>query len=444
MAAKRTRSAASSPAAAATPTSSVTTAPRLGLVVRFAPQAAAAGVKQLEASGMKVASSGDFRKAKAVPSTLGGADVQYFERFGIAIVRGVEAQARAESVVAGATDRKMVEMVRAERIYRALGLTGSRDYLMGYRDGVNHLIDRMLAGEGAGAGADQEKGVAAAVRSTWGLAATGVSVSRLTGAGIKVAVLDTGFDHTHPDFLGRRITKKSFVTNSTDGDVVGHGTHCIGTACGPLKPAGTPRYGVAYEAEIFAGKVLGDDGKGTDRSIIAGMEWALEQGCHIISLSLGAETFIGDQPSDEYEDIGRICLDAGALVVAAAGNESARPGVIAPVGSPANASTFLAVAAVDRAMRIAEFSCGGLNTDQNVDIAGPGVGVRSCVPGGGHRDLDGTSMATPHVAGIAALIAQSDPRYRGWALWARVLQTARRLSLPARDVGKGLVRAPRG
>jgi subtilisin family serine protease len=442
--AKRARSTASS-ASAAQPAAAT---PRLGLVIKFTPKAAGSGVKRLEDSGMRVASSGDFRTAEAVPSTVGGADVQYFERFGIAIVRGVEAQEQAQTMMADAADRKMVETVRPERTYRALGrglASASRDYLTGYRDGVNELVERMLEGEDRDK--DEEEtaaAAAAAVKSTWGLAATGVTLSRLSGAGIKVAVLDTGFDDRHPDFLGRRIVKKSFVTNSTDGDVVGHGTHCIGTACGPRNPAKTPRYGIAYESEIYAGKVLGDDGRGTDRSIIAGMEWALEQGCHIISMSLGAETFIGDRPSDEYEDIGRICLDAGALVVAAAGNESGRPGFVAPVGSPANASTILAVAAVDKSLRVADFSCGGLNPDQDVDIAGPGVAVRSSVPGGGHRDLDGTSMATPHVAGIAALIAQSDPRYRGWALWARVLQTARRLSLPARDVGKGLVRAPRG
>jgi subtilisin family serine protease len=278
---------------------------------------------------------------------------------------------------------------------------------------------------------------------TWGLEATLVPLSQLSGAGIKVAILDTGFDDSHPDFRGRLVTKKVFASRSSDNDIVGHGTHCIGTACGPLKPTGVPRYGVAHEAHIFAGKVLGDDGFGTDRSIIAGMDWAVEQGCHVISMSLGAATRIGDQPNDDYEQIGQVCLDAGALVVAAAGNESERPGLIAPVGSPANASTIMAVGAVDRAFRVARFSCGGMNQSQEVDIAGPGVDILSAVPGGGHGRKQGTSMATPHVAGVAALLAQSDPKFRGWALWARLLQLARPLSAPARDVGKGLLQAPR-
>jgi subtilisin family serine protease len=113
-----------------------------------------------------------------------------------------------------------------------------------------------------------------------------------------------------------------------------------------------------------------------------------------------------------------------------------------PVNSPANASTIMAVGAIDRALRIAPFSCGGRNVGQDVDIAAPGVDVLSSIPDNKYDRFDGTSMATPHVAGIAALIAQSDPKFRGWALWTRLLQLSRRLQLPARDVGRGLVQAP--
>ena len=446
-------------AAAATRTSSVssTTQPRLGVVLRFAPKAGGTGIKQLESGGFRVASSRDFRNASAVPNNFDGADVQYFERFGIAIIR--REGERLNPMLQRAMDQKMVSAVRAERTYRALGMrtaavdsptvgapivmaTAVPEYVRGYRDGVNQLADYML-GRG-----DVEAGMPAVERLeetsfTWGLQAIKIPNTVLTGAGMKVAVLDTGFDETHPDFLGRAVTKKLFATASSQGDVHGHGTHCIGTACGPLHPAKGPRYGVAYEAEIYAGKVLGDDGFGTDRSIIAGMEWALDEGCQVISMSLGAVTDIGDQPSDDYEQIGQVCLDAGTLIVAAAGNESARPGRISPVSSPANASTIMAVAAVDKALRPARFSCGGLNPDQEVDIAAPGVDVLSSLPGGQYDRWDGTSMATPHVAGIAALVAQSDDKYRGWVLWARVLQLVRRLGQPSRDVGKGLLQAPR-
>jgi subtilisin family serine protease len=280
--------------------------------MRFPPKAAAQGIRQMQSGGFRVASSSDFRTAAAVPNDFGGADVQFFERFGIAIVRRDED--RLKPMLAKAMAQNIVSSVRPERTYRPMGEASqatdpgvapdfagsasggrSHEYLRGYRDATVHLIDRMLASE-------SEQGIRAAARFdeslvTWGLEATLVPLSQLSGAGIKVAVLDTGFDDSHPDFRGRLVTRKLFASRSSDGDVHGHGTHCIGTACGPLRPAGVPRYGIAHEAQIFAGKVLGDDGFGTDRSIIAGMDWAVEQGCQIISMSLGAATRVGDQPN---------------------------------------------------------------------------------------------------------------------------------------------------
>jgi len=390
--------------------------PRLGMVVRFTPAAADTGVRRLESGGFRVASSRDFRKAASVPNDFGGADVQYFERFGIAVVR--RDGERLAPMVERAMQERVVSAVRPERNYRALGE-------------VNRADDMVRA-----AARFDETSV------TWGLEVTKVALSALTGAGIKVAVLDTGFDSSHQDFRGRTIVRKLFASHNSEDDMQGHGTHCIGTACGALRPTSGPRYGIAGEAHIYAGKVLGDDGAGTDRSVIAGMDWALDQGCQIISMSLGAAARVGDQPNADYEQIGQACLDGGSLVIAAAGNESSRPDHIAPVGSPANASTILAVAALDKALGPAPFSCGGIIPGQDVDIAAPGVDVLSCLPGNRYGRLSGTSMATPHVSGVAALIAQSDIKYRGRALWARLLEVAGGLPHPARDVGKGLLQAP--
>ena len=390
--------------------------PRLGTVVRFRRDAAGTGVRKLESGGFRVASSRDFRTAAAVPNNFGGADVQYFERFGIAVVR--RDGARLSPLIQRAMQERVVSDVRPERTYRALGSVTPAD-----------------AKVQAAAAADETS-------VTWGLEATKVALSNLTGAGIKVAVLDTGFDSAHQDFRGRKIVRKLFASQSAEDDTVGHGTHCIGTACGPLRPTNGPRYGIAYEAEIYAGKVLGDDGMGTDRSVIAGMDWALDQGCQIISMSLGGATQVGDQPNADFEQIGQACLDGGTVVIAAAGNESSRPGHIAPVGTPANALTIMAVAALDNALGVAPFSCGGVNPGQDVDIAAPGVAVLSSLPGNRYGRLSGTSMATPHVSGVAALIAQSDMKYRGRALWERVLELAGTLPHPARDVGKGLLQAP--
>lgn len=428
-------------------------------VLRFERGAGKEGLKRLTTTGMRVASARELTAEGPLPEDLGGADMIYFERFGIAIVQQPPDQLRSTLVQAQA-DRTLAN-VRPERIFRALGPLNradaaswsrtdlaadvaessaslSADYLRGYRDAVVELVDRLLPDEEAAAPT-----VAAVEESevTWGLQACRVPETRLSGRDIKVAVLDTGMDLEHEDFVGRAIVSQSFVAGEEAQDGHGHGTHCIGTAMGPLRPTSGPRYGIAYDALIHAGKVLSNAGFGSDRSIIAGMEWALEQGCSIISMSLGAAVQRGEGFIQDYEVIGDICLDDGCLVIAAAGNDSARPGFIAPVSSPANCPSLMAIAALTPRLRVATFSNGGVNPGQAVDLAAPGVDVLSSVPGGYAR-FDGTSMATPHVAGIAALYAEADPKFRGRALLAVLMQRARNLPRPTRDVGRGLTQAP--
>ncbi len=287
--------------------------------------------------------------------------------------------------------------------------------------------------------------VSAQTAATWGIGATLVEQSAWSGAGIKVAVLDTGLDMAHPAFAGRVIAAKSFVPDQSEQDVQGHGTHCIGTACGPRAPADQIRYGVAHEAEIHVGKVLNDSGSGRESWILAGIEWAVDNGCEVISMSLGRAVGADEPPDAFYENAGRYALDNGSLIVAAAGNESWRQyGRIAAVGAPANAESILAVGAIDAKMKIANFSCGGVNPGGGeVNIAGPGVDILSAFPlPRGYERLSGTSMATPHVAGIAALYAQSDPALRGRALWQALERGALSIGQPARDVGAGLAIAP--
>lgn len=277
---------------------------------------------------------------------------------------------------------------------------------------------------------------------TWGLQAVKADLSTATGAGVRVAVLDTGFDVDHPDFAGREVLTNSFVPGEDVRDGHGHGTHCIGTACGPRKPVEGPGYGVAHESTIYAGKVLSNQGSGSDGGILAGISWAISSGARIISMSLGAAVPPGQPYSQVYEQVARRALARGTIIVAAAGNESQRSaGVIAPVGHPANCPSILAVGAIDQLGGIAPFSSGSVDVGQ-VDLVGPGVDVYSSWPmPTRNRRISGTSMATPHVAGIAALLAD---RYgsRSRALWARLFQTARRLPLPSTDVGAGLVQAP--
>ncbi|MEV6242624.1 S8 family serine peptidase [Lentzea sp. NPDC051838] len=277
---------------------------------------------------------------------------------------------------------------------------------------------------------------------TWGLQATGAAVSTATGKGIKIAVLDTGFEKNHPDFAGRTITTKSFITGEDVQDGHGHGTHCIGTSSGPRTPATLPGYGVAYEAEIFAGKVLSNAGSGSDGGILAGIEWAITNGCAVISMSLGADVPVNTPYSQVYETVAQRAMAKGTLIIAAAGNASSRPARIAPVGHPARCPSIIAVAAIDVNRAIASFSSGSADKIGQIDVAGPGVDVYSSfkLPQQYAR-LRGTSMATPHAAGIAVLIAQATGA-RGYELWARLSSTALRLPLPSTDIGSGLVQAP--
>jgi subtilisin len=417
------------------------------------------GVKALRAAGgMKVASSSDFDAGAVDAGKLAGADGVMLEKLGVAILDAPPEQIN-EMRLAAADGESAILAVEPERIVHVAmlptpsitagesyptpmgGASGvPLDYFAGYRDAVNFLVDKML-----GASGEPELTAAALNEAelTWGLQVTRAAASRFTGAGIRVAVLDTGLDLRHPDFGGRRITSKSFVQGESVQDGHGHGTHCIGTACGPRTPGQLPRYGIAFNAAIFAGKVLSNGGSGGDGGILAGIEWAVTNRCHIVSMSLGAPVQPGQSFSRVFENAARRAQIAGTLVIAAAGNDSNRPSDIAPVSHPANCPSIIAVAALDAQMRIASFSNGGLNAQGGqVDIAGPGVKIRSSWPRPTlYNTISGTSMATPHVAGLAALHAEARGA-RGAALAQLLTQSARRLSLSARDVGAGLVQAP--
>ena len=276
---------------------------------------------------------------------------------------------------------------------------------------------------------------------TWGLQATLAAESAYSGQGIRVAVLDTGFDTSHPDFAGRTVVAKSFVDGEDATDGHGHGTHCIGSACGPRAPEGSRGYGVAHEADIYSGKVLGASGSGTDATILAGIDWAVGNGCAIVSMSLGADVA---QIHPPYVAAGQRALAKGTLIIAAAGNNANRSvGDFGFVGAPANSPYIMAVGALDGTLEMADFSARTLpGRGGQVDVAGPGVEIHSSWPmPERYRSISGTSMATPHAAGVAALLAEATG-LRGRELWAEVVQEARRLESASVDVGAGLVQAP--
>ncbi len=402
-------------------------------LMTFKPGAMDAGVKSLTAeSGFRVANARDFQGLEASFETAGDADAVVFHEIGVALVGGEAAAQRGLSFGISALDDSPVHSIDPEYFMFANGVN-ARDYLKGVLNATQMIYAEL------GAGGLEELSVGSGVSPevlgvTWGLAACRVPPSNFSGNGIKVAVLDTGFDTGHPEFAGRSFTTNTFVGEPVL-DLHGHGTHTTGTACGPKAPGGAiQRYGIGFSVQIFVGKVLTNSGAGSQAQVLAGMDWAIANKCSVISMSLGAQ--IPVQPS--YTSAGAAALTNGCLIIAAAGNASARPNAIQPAGAPANSPTILSVAAVDNALKVAVFSNGG-----KVDIAGPGVNVFSSYKRPTlHNTLSGTSMATPHVAGCAALWAESNSGLRGAALRAKLIATAKPLGAPASDVGAGLVQAP--
>lgn len=284
--------------------------------------------------------------------------------------------------------------------------------------------------------------------TTWGVKAIGANLSSYTGDGIDICILDTGFYKDHPDFEGRTITGKSFIAGENwfkDGN--GHGTHCTGSAAGYLNKSTGVRYGVAYEANIAIAKVLSDNGSGSTSNIIDAIDNAIEKGYKVLSMSLGSPVQIGETPSIIFEHIGQKAIENNCLVIAAAGNNSNRPNLPRPISSPANAKSIMAVAALNKNLKVANFSNAGINASDGgrVDISAPGVGVYSAysknAPGQVlYKHLNGTSMATPHAAGMAALYWEAMPNATATEIWLKLEERSKYLvNQLARDVGRGMV-----
>lgn len=279
-------------------------------------------------------------------------------------------------------------------------------------------------------------------KMTWGLQAINLDKSDYTGKNVKLAILDTGFNLSHPDFKGRTIVSKSFVSGQEEEDRNGHGSHCAGIAAGGMNYKTGKRYGVAPGASLYVGKVLSNSGVGSDSSILAGMEWAIISNCKIISMSLGSAVEQGESYSRIYNNLAAKALKRGTIIIAAAGNESERgAGIITPVGHPANCPSIMSVAAVDRHLNLADFSCGSNGKEGGqIDLAAPGVEIYSSwKQPRNYKLMDGTSMATPFVAGVAALLWEADPDASASEIWMRLTQQSTRLNLKASDVGSGLV-----
>ncbi|MFF9284568.1 S8 family serine peptidase [Streptomyces griseosporeus] len=268
----------------------------------------------------------------------------------------------------------------------------------------------------------------------------------LTGKGVTVAVLDTGVDLAHPDLAGRVTATRSFVEGQEVTDRNGHGTHVTSTVGGSGAASDGAERGVAPGATLAVGKVLSDQGSGSESQIIAGMEWAArEVRARVISMSLGST-----EPSDGTDPmataVNTLSAETGALFVVAAGNT----GTPSSIGSPGAADAALTVGAVDSADRAAWFTSAGPRSGDNAlkpDLAAPGVGILAArsglTPGSGpYTSMDGTSMAAPHVAGVAALLAEEHPDWTGARLKDALMSTSKQLDAPAYQLGAGRVSAP--
>ncbi|MFB7514691.1 S8 family serine peptidase [Streptomyces sp. NPDC056144] len=262
------------------------------------------------------------------------------------------------------------------------------------------------------------------------------------GTGTKVAVLDTGTDTEHPDLKGRVTLAENFTDSDTAGDRQGHGTHTISTVGGSGAASGGKKKGVAPGAELISGKVLNDSGSGATSWIIAGMEWAVAQGADVVSMSLGNPSLrdCTDPMSIAAEQLAK---NDGTLFVIAAGN--AGPSLNS-VSSPGCAPSVLTVGATDRDDSTAYFSSRSpiANAAHTLkpEIAAPGVGISAAAAGGrgvsAYQSMSGTSMATPHVAGAAAVLKQRHPDWTARQLKAALVSSAES-DLPGdvREVGAG-------
>ncbi|MFE2751892.1 S8 family serine peptidase [Actinosynnema sp. NPDC059335] len=278
-------------------------------------------------------------------------------------------------------------------------------------------------------------------RSTAQIGAPAAWQAGLTGKGVKVAVLDTGVDGDHPDLAGREVAEANFTDDPDNTDTVGHGTHVAAT----IASAGAEYRGVAPDVDLLDGKVCVASGC-RESAIVAGLQWAAEQGADVVNLSLGGADTAELDPLEEA--VNTLSARTGTLFVVAAGNNS-RPGTIS---SPGSADAALTVGAVDRQDGIAPFSSRGPRVGDGAvkpDVTAPGVEIVAARSRGGtvgtpvddgHVAMSGTSMATPHVAGAAALVAQRHPDWSGGQVKAALVASARNNpELTAFDQGAGRV-----
>ncbi|GAA2334191.1 S8 family serine peptidase [Streptomyces kunmingensis] len=269
-----------------------------------------------------------------------------------------------------------------------------------------------------------------------------------TGDGVDVAVLDTGYDQAHPDLEDVVEDSDSFVPGQDVTDRNGHGTHVASTIAGSGAASDGTEKGVAPGVDLHVGKVLSDEGFGYDSWILEGMEWAArDEGARVVSMSLGSSVN-ADGETVLAEAVNALSAETGALFTIAAGNDG--PGA-QTVRSPGTADAALTVGAVDSSDALADFSSRGPRYGDDAlkpEITAPGVGILAARSqyfsegSGAYISLSGTSMATPHAAGVAALVAAAHPDWTGSRIKDALVSTVKATpDISADDGGNGRVNA---
>nr|WP_321352604.1 S8 family peptidase [uncultured Methanoregula sp.] len=234
------------------------------------------------------------------------------------------------------------------------------------------------------------------------------------GEGVKVAVIDTGIDYTHPDLKDVYAGGYNFVDDNNDPmDDNSHGTHCSGIIAATGSKKGI--YGTAPGVRLYGVKVLDKWGYGSMSDVVEGIYWAKNNSMKVASMSLGSSW-----DSQAMHDAVNNATENGVLIVAAAGNSGSVTGVGETMGYPAKYDNVLAVAAVNKHNRRAIWSSTGFN----IGVSAPGVKIRSTVTGGNYATYSGTSMATPHVAGVAALVYSAHPQWTNQDVKQKIISTA--------------------
>lgn len=274
------------------------------------------------------------------------------------------------------------------------------------------------------------------LNKTWGMVRIGEGAAHAAeafGTGVKVAIIDSGIDYNHPEFAGIYIGGKDFVNGDMDPmDIDGHGTHVAGTVAALRNGSGV--VGAAPSVQLYALKAL-EGGSGNFGDIIAALQWCADNEIKVTNNSYGSSSDPGVQVRDAFDN----SYAAGILHIAAAGNEGNRPGIGDNVGYPAKYSSVIAVAASDSNNKRASFS----STGPDVELIAPGVSIYSTYTLGRYATMSGTSMASPHVAGVAAQILGKNSGFSPSQIRQRLIETAESLGLPKEHQGYGLVKADR-